>query len=80
MGPSARAKFKCTGHTSLGAPHQGGAVVLLQPVYSTDPAHPNHAFWKATPAGEVHMTITNPAAAALFELGATYTLEFTRDA
>ena len=79
MSQTVRAKFVCTGHTSLSPPYQGGAVVLLQPVYSTDPAHPNHAFWQATPAGEVQMTITNPDAAAFFGLGATYTLDFTAD-
>ena len=79
MSKTVRAKFTCTGRTALGAPHQGAAVVLLQPVYSADPNHPNRAFWEATPAGEVQMTITNPKAAAIFELGKTYTLDFTAD-
>lgn len=38
----------------------------------------NESWSKWTPSGELRMTITNPAAAAAFELGQHYYLDFTK--
>lgn len=38
----------------------------------------NEEFWKYTPAGQLQMTITNPAAYDKLELGQTYYLDFTK--
>ena len=71
-----RAKFRVATITR----HAGmpGESVTLSPVYSSDPHSENHAFWSATPNGKVEMTITNPQACGVFELGAEYYLDFAR--
>lgn len=37
----------------------------------------NEAFWKYTPSGSIRMSITNPDAMALFEVGKLYYIDFT---
>ena len=54
-----------------------GRVVKLRAVYSNDPGSPNYSWSKATPAGELTMTITNPDAYAQFEVGKVCRLEFS---
>lgn len=49
--------------------------IRLLPVFADD--GPNKTWAKATPAGELKMTITNPPAADFFELGRSYFLDFT---
>jgi hypothetical protein len=51
---------------------------VLYPVYSDDPAHENHSFWRSTPTGMIDMSITNPAAFEQFEDGAEYYIDFDR--
>jgi hypothetical protein len=71
-----RAKFK----VSSIEPHDGPdpiRVVRMDAVYSDDPASPNHSWSKWTPAGQVQMTITNPAAFEQFVQGKEYYLDFT---
>lgn len=72
-----RAKFQCQGVTPLDAKAygEGTATVTLRPVYGdgTD----NASWSKATPAGQLDMTITNPAAVAAFVVGKSYFLDFT---
>lgn len=51
--------------------------VTLRAVYSTDPNHENKQFWDSTPAGEIHMHITNEKAFKQFELGKEYYIDFT---
>lgn len=52
-------------------------IVKLNPSYVSDPGNPNHAFWKATPTGNLEMTITNPAVFGFFVPGRSYFLDFT---
>lgn len=47
-------------------------TVRLHPVYSDDPDNPNYSYSKATPAGLVQLTITNPGAYDSFDAGASY--------
>lgn len=70
-----RAKFK----VMLKSPYsyQGGEIAMA-PVYSTDPAHENRAFWDATPNGEIKLRINNQAAFDNFEQGAEYYVDFTK--
>lgn len=60
-----RAKFKCLEVTDLG----WSKKVKLQVVYegSLGDNEENKRFTKATPSGEIWMTIDNPAAAVQFE-------------
>jgi hypothetical protein len=69
---SVRAKFR----VELKDPGEQGNVTL-RPVYSDDPNHENKSFWDATPAGEIQMWISNPAAFSQFELGKEYYIDFT---
>lgn len=67
-----RAKFKVDSK----GPGESGLVVL-NPVYSTDPNHENKSFWDATPNGKIEMWISNPNAFKQFELGKEYYVDFT---
>jgi hypothetical protein len=75
-----RAKFMCVSKTIL-QPYGSGEhltqpmIVKLQPVYSSDPASENYAFWKATPNGTLEMQIDNPQATAMFEPGNLYFID-----
>lgn len=69
-----RAKFKMTKRTQY--TQIDGEEVTLTPVYSTDPEHPNHRWWKASPSGELRMQITNPEAVGKLELGREYSIDF----
>ncbi|MCK4793057.1 MAG: hypothetical protein KAV87_55520 [Desulfobacteraceae bacterium] len=46
-------------------------------VYSADPDHENKVFSDATPAASVNMLIENASAAAFFEPGEEYYMDFT---
>ena len=52
-------------------------VVHLSPVYSTDPDHPNKAFWDATPGGHIQLNISNPAALGVFRPGVEYNIDLS---
>lgn len=56
---------------------QVGVEVTLQPVYEEDPASPNYTWSKATPSGEVRLTISKPDAHQAFKVGATYLVTFS---
>lgn len=56
----------------------GGVEVIMRPVYSTEPGHPNHQFWSATPSGELKLQINNPAASSQFEVGVEYFMEIRK--
>ncbi len=53
-----------------------GETITMNPVYSPDPESENHAFWKASPNGELKMTISNPDAVGKLELGKEYYIDF----
>ena len=75
---SIAARLKCYSVTE----HRHNDVVLnknvkLSPVYDSDPASPNYSFSQATPAGDVALTITNPAAFDQFVEGKVFDVVFT---
>ena len=53
-------------------------TVVLSPVFSDDPNSENHRFWKASPSGKIELGCANLEAAAMFELGKEYYVDFTR--
>lgn len=68
-----RAKFNCHSITTYGG---DAKQVRLQAV--TDTSDPeNKAFWTATPSGSIEISISSPAAAAVFEAGKSYYVDFT---
>lgn len=50
-------------------------TVVLNPVSGGTPE--NETFFAASPAGELRLTIDNPAGAEIFELGKEYYVDFT---
>jgi len=56
---------------------EGGIDVSMMPVYSEEEGSENKAFWEATPAGGIQLSIINPQAAAQFEVGREYYVDFT---
>ena len=78
-----RAKFRCMSvterFTQPEKPYQWD-VRLLPVMYrkdgTYDPGAENKTFWDATPAGEISLTITNPAAAKAFRPGQAYYIDF----
>lgn len=72
-----RAKFRCTVVEDYGYSKK----VKLGAVYPSDEERAaqseNDSFNKATPSGEMWMTIDNPAASIQFEPGKSYYLDFT---
>lgn len=69
---STRAKFYAM---TVGTTFSGGATVLLTATTADTPE--DQAFWNATPAGTINLTITNPAAADVFTAGKYYYVDFT---
>lgn len=53
-------------------------TIEMSPVYGNgDPAHENTKFWQASPSGSLSLGCINAAAAAQFELGKDYYVDFT---
>lgn len=53
--------------------------IYASPVFGNgDPDHENTKFWTASPSGQLMLGTVNEAAAAYFELGKEYYLDFTR--
>jgi hypothetical protein len=78
---SIRAKFRVqtvTRHAYANVADIAAEEVTLRAVTSSDPHDPNHTWSKATPAGQLTMTISNPDAIGKLELGADYYLDFTK--
>ncbi|MEH2077030.1 MAG: hypothetical protein V7K57_21960 [Nostoc sp.] len=69
-----RAKFTCQQNT-LNHETQT-ATVTLTPV-TNSATEENLTFWKYTPAGQIELQITNPAAASQFAVGTDYYVDFT---
>lgn len=76
-----RAKFKVTEVTSAGWGNEQGDVrnITLWPVGSGvgGESEENKAFYAATPGGSITLCVVNPAAAAQFEVGKEYYVDFT---
>lgn len=72
-----RAKFQCLtkNHMHTGSTDAVQIEVRLNAVYANGEANKEWSKW--TPNGQITMTITNPAAAELFELGKEYFVDFT---
>ena len=68
-----RAKFTCQQNT-LNNETQTARVVLTPVTASTGE---NLTFWKATPAGNITLEITNPQASAQFSPLTDYYVDFT---
>lgn len=68
-----RAKFTCNSVEDFGPSKK----VTLSPVYegALGPNEENKRFTKATPSGQLWMTIDNPAAAVQFKPGRSYYLD-----
>lgn len=64
-----------TRHDADGNPT--GQIVKMIPSYVNNPDHPNYAFWKATPTGNLEMTINNPGVFDFFKPGQSFWLDFT---
>ncbi|WP_431860055.1 hypothetical protein [Azospirillum sp.] len=67
------AKMRCH-YIQAGDSHR---TVHLHPVYDSDPNGPNASWSKATPSGQVSLTITNPGAYERFEEGKEYMVTFS---
>lgn len=76
MSVSTRAKFRCFEVNDYGFSKK----VVLRPVYAPgeDGTAEDRGFTKATPSGELWMTIDNPAAACQFEPQAEYYIDIHR--
>ncbi|MEH2381129.1 MAG: hypothetical protein V7K27_19955 [Nostoc sp.] len=70
-----RAKFTC--QQNLPDRETKIAMVILHPVTTNPPSEENLAFWKATPAGQISLQITNPQASEQFRVGHDYYVDFT---
>ncbi|MEH2188319.1 MAG: hypothetical protein V7K64_19425 [Nostoc sp.] len=70
-----RAKFTC--QQNILNHETQTAEVILTPVTSNPPNEENLTFWQATPAGNITLQITNPAASAQFSVGTDYYVDFT---
>lgn len=64
------------GHCIDGKPSVQYIEVEMNAVYKNG-SDENKAFWNATPAGSVKMTINNPAAFGFFKTGAEVYVDFT---
>lgn len=67
-------RFKC--HSALIV--AGVEQVSLMAVYSADPNHTNHWWSKYTPAGSLMLSISNPAAQGVFQIGKEYEILATQ--
>ncbi len=70
-----RAKFTC--QQNILNHETQTAEVILTPVTTNPPNQENLLFWQATPAGNITLQITNPAASAQFSMGSDYYVDFT---
>lgn len=52
-------------------------TVVLEPVYSLDPGHPNRGIWRGVAFGQLRLAELPPAAASLYKLHGLYAVELT---
>jgi hypothetical protein len=68
-----RAKFKVNSKTQF----EGNKYKIeLYPVYGNSPE--NQVFWEATPGGHLTLEVVKENAAAYFEVGQEYYIDFTK--
>ncbi len=74
-----RAKFSVLSVTRSANYHRGSTgdlfTVKLNPV--CDGSEENRAFYDATPAGSIELSVINPVTAAPFEIGREFYVDFT---
>lgn len=73
MTASTRAKFQCSHVEDYGQSKKVVLRAIYAPTETT--GSEDNRFTKATPAGEIWMTIDNPAASCQFKPGRTYYLD-----
>lgn len=66
MNMKVRAKFRCDTNS--------GETIVLYPV--SDGSQENEKFFQYTPDGKIALQIVNPSAAAAFEVGKEYYVDF----
>ena len=71
-----RAKFTVQKKAQMAWGKPGAAEITLSPTYDTSIPE-DKLFSEASPSGELHMYVDNPAAVQFFELGKAYYLDFT---
>lgn len=82
-----RCKFRCLEITTRFVAADADGVVTTQPTVRLVPVMTrptgafevppeNRRFWDATPSGEITLIISNPDAAATFEVGRDYYVDF----
>ena len=81
MAPTTRCKFRCNSIETFGP--NSGVKVNLSAIYPTDSdgykhSAEDHAFFNATPSGNLSMFIQNPYGAELFSPGDDFYLDFTK--
>lgn len=74
MGTSVRAKFRCNSITDFGG---SSKTIAFMAIYAPDANGEDAGFTKATPWGEIKMSVDNPAAAVQFEIGKDYYVDFS---
>lgn len=72
-----RAKFKVNEITEHAYGNDRMKTIKLVPVYSPQEGSENHAFWKASPNGEIRLGTINMQAAEQFVLNGEYYIDFT---
>ncbi|MCL6605648.1 MAG: hypothetical protein K6T94_22520 [Paenibacillus sp.] len=72
-----RAKFLCVekGEVAYSLNATPSVKIVMQPVYGT--SEENKAFFQATPSGKLELCTVNPKAAAEFEVGKSYYIDFS---
>jgi hypothetical protein len=74
---SVRCKVRCDFNNMDPDRQDIAATVSFTPVYDADPKSENGKFFAATPSGTISLNVVNPDAAASFEQGSYYFLDFT---
>lgn len=54
-----------------------GRIIRLNAAYDPNPESPNYTYWKASPTGQIEMTVNNPAGYEVFVRGKQYWIDFT---
>jgi hypothetical protein len=73
-----RAKFFVSEKREVGHPNQpqNSEYIVLSPV--TSGSAENESFYRYTPIGKIELGVMNPEAAAQFEVGKYYYIDFTK--
>lgn len=73
---SVRAKFIVSEKKESHSTPEAVFTITMTPV--TSGSEENDTFYKYTPGGQLVLSVLNPAAAAAFEVGSQYYLDFSR--